>query len=187
MADVIAVCGSYRSKSLNRKLFRLAVRELTQAGLTVDEADLKTIALPVYDGDDEEAHGLPAAVVEWKAKLSAATGLLIVSPEYNSSIPGGLKNFIDWLSRGPGNCFDGRVASINTASPGAFGGVRSTIAIKGILTHLGAWVVPGAMNLAKADTAFDDEGELKEAWMKKGLSAAMTTFVGGVKRFRAAG
>jgi chromate reductase len=184
MADVIAVCGSYRSKSLNRKLFRLAVRELTQAGLSVEEVDLKKLALPVYDGDDEEATGLPASIVELKAKISSTPGLLIVSPEYNASIPGGLKNLIDWLSRGQGNCFAGRVISVNNASTGAFGGVRSTIAIKGILTHLGGWIVPGALNLPKADTAFDDAGELKEDWMKKGLSAAMKTFVDGVKKFR---
>lgn len=184
MTDVIAVCGSYRSRSLNRKLFRLAVREVTTLGLTVEEVDLKTLALPIYDGDIEEAEGLPAAVTQWKEKLTRAPGLLIVSPEYNSSIPGGLKNFIDWLSRPPGNCFQRRVASISTASPGAFGGVRSTLAIKAILTHLGAWVVPGAMNLAKADTAFDDAGELNEAWMKSALTGAMTTFAEGVRRLR---
>ncbi|MFL5321538.1 MAG: NADPH-dependent FMN reductase [Myxococcaceae bacterium] len=184
MPDVIALCGSYRSKSLNRKLLRLAVREVEQLGLSVEQVDLKTLALPVYDGDVEESSGIPQNAVELKAKISTTPGLLIVSPEYNGSIPGGLKNFIDWLSRPPGNCFAGRVVSINNASDGAFGGARSTIAIKQSLTHLGCWIVPGAMNLPRADKAFDDSGELTEAWMKKALAGAMKTFVDGVKRFR---
>jgi NAD(P)H-dependent FMN reductase len=74
------------------------------------------------------------------------------------------------------------VVSVNNASPGAFGGVRSTLAIKSILSHLGTWVVPGAMNLPKADAAFDEQGELTEAWMKKALAHAMALFVDGVRR-----
>lgn len=182
MADVIAVCGSYRTGSLNRKLLRLAVRELEALQLSVEVLDLKTLALPVYDGDVEDASGLPQAALDAKAKITAAKGLLIVSPEYNGSIPGGLKNFIDWCSRGEGNPFDGKVISVNNASTGAYGGARSTIAIKASLTHLNAWVVPGAMNLPKADGAFDDQGELKEAWMKKGLARAMATFAKGLAK-----
>jgi chromate reductase len=123
-------------------------------------------------------------VQEWKAKIAATPGLLIVSPEYNGGVPGGLKNFIDWLSRPPGNCFEGRVVSVNNASSGQFGGVRSTIAIKATLTHLGAWIVPYAMNLPKAQDAFDEQGELKEAWAKKSLAGAMKRFVEGVRRFK---
>jgi len=181
MPDVVAICGSYRTKSLNRKLCRLAVRELSQAGLSVFEVDLKTLGLPVYDGDVEDASGMPTAAKELRAKIAATPGLLIVSPEYNGSVPGGLKNAIDWLSRGPGNCFDGRVVSINNASNGAFGGARSTIALKQVFSHLGAWVVPGAMNLPKADGAFDEAGELKEEWMKKALAGAMKKFAEGVR------
>jgi chromate reductase, NAD(P)H dehydrogenase (quinone) len=184
MSEVIAVCGSYRSKSLNRKLFRLAVREATSLGLSIEEVDLKTLGLPVYDGDIEEGEGLPASVKELKTRIAAAPGLLIVSPEYNGSVPGGLKNFIDWLSRPPGNCFAGRVVSINNASDGAFGGARSTLALKVIFSHLGAWVVPGAMNLPKADQAFDEGGELKEAWAKKALAGAMARFAEGVRRMK---
>jgi chromate reductase len=184
MPDIIAVCGSLRSKSFNRKLLRLAVRELVALQLSVEEIDLKTLALPVYDGDLEESGGLPANVVACKAKIAAAPGLLIVSPEYNGSIPGGLKNFIDWVSRPPGNCFDARVVSVNNASDGAFGGARGTIAIKQSLTHLGAWIVPGALNLPRAHAAFDAEGELSEAWMKKGLTHAMQSFAHGVQKLR---
>ncbi|MGQ0504379.1 MAG: NADPH-dependent FMN reductase [Myxococcaceae bacterium] len=182
--DVMAVCGSYRSKSLNRKLLRLLVREVKALGLTVEEVDLKILALPDYDGDLEETQGLPASVLELKKKLSATPGLLIASPEYNGSIPGGFKNFIDWMSRPPGNPFENRVVSINTVSSGQWGGVRGTIAIKSSLTHLDAWIVPGAMNLPKGETAFDESGELKEEWTKKALNKAMSRFAEGVKRFR---
>lgn len=184
MADVIAICGSLRGPSLNKKLFRLFVRELEGLGLTIETVDLKALALAVYDGDVETAEGPPASVVELKEKIRTTRGLLIVSPEYNSSIPGGLKNAIDWLSRPPGNCFEGRVVSINTASPGAFGGARATLAIKQILSHLGAWVVPATMNLPHADKAFTEDGELAEAWMKKSLAASAKTFAEGLGRFR---
>ena len=177
MSDIIAICGSWRSKSVNRKLMRLAIKELNAAGLSVDELDMKQLAWPIYDGDIEESSGPPASLVEWKAKISACRGVLVVSPEYNGSVPGGFKNGIDWLSRPPGNCFAGKIISVNNASAGAFGGVRGTMAIKGLFTHIDAWVVPGAMNLPKAESAFDDAGELKEEWMKKGLSKAMKTFV----------
>lgn len=185
MTDVIAVCGSLRVGSLNRKLLRLAIRELTALKLSVDEIDLKAAALPVYDGDVEDTSGLPKGVEEMQAKIAAAPGVLIVSPEYNGSIPGGLKNWLDWCSRGKGGgCFDGRVISVNNASTGAYGGARSTIAIKSSFTHLNAWIVPGAMNLPKAEAAFDDQGELKEAWMKKGLARAMATFAHGIAKLR---
>jgi NAD(P)H-dependent FMN reductase len=184
MADVIAICGSYRTKSLNRKLMRLAVRELEGLGVAVEEIDLKKLALPIYDGDDEEASGLPPAVVDAKAKISAAPGLLIVSPEYNGGVPGGLKNAIDWFSRGPGNPFAGRVISVNNASDGAFGGARSTIALKTTLSHLGGWIVPGAANLPKANKAFAEDGELEEEWMKKMVAGAMRTFAEGVRKFK---
>lgn len=185
MADVLAICGSLRSGSHNRKLMRLMVRELRGLGLSVDEVDLKTLALPVYDGDDEHARGLPDAVKEQKSKLTATPGLLVVSPEYNSSVPGGFKNWIDWVSRPPGNPFDGRVVSVNGTSDGAFGTARANIAIRQIFTHLGSWVAPKPMTLPRADKAFDEQGELKEEWMKKGLAAAMQAFAEGVRRFKA--
>jgi NAD(P)H-dependent FMN reductase len=159
---------------------RLAIRALSESGLSVEELDLKQLAWPIYDGDVEERHGLPASVVEWKAKITACRGVLVVSPEYNGSIPGGLKNGIDWLSRPPANCFSGKVVSVSTASAGAFGGVRSTLAIKTIFSHLGAWVAPGAVNLAKAESAFDDAGELKEEWIKKSLAKEMKSFAESV-------
>lgn len=186
MTDVVAICGSLRKNALSRKLFRLAVRELEEKhGLSVEQVDLKLLALPVYDGDVEDESGIPEQGRALKERISKAPGLLFVSPEYNANIPGGLKNAIDWLSRPPGNCFAGRVASVNTASDGAFGGARCTIALKATLSHLGAWVVPAVMNLPKAQHAFDAQGELTEEWMRKALSGSMQAFAEGVKRFRA--
>lgn len=183
MADAIAICGSLRSGSFNRKLLNLAIREVEALRLSVEQVDLRELGFPIYDGDIEEQSGLPPKVVELKAKIAATRGLLIVSPEYNASIPGGLKNAIDWLSRPPGNVFAGRVVTINGTSTGAFGTARQNLALKTSLSHLGCWVCPNAFTLPRAEAAFDGAGEFTEAWMKGGLTTAMKTFAEGVRAF----
>src|SRR5438552_97682 len=104
MADQIrlaAIAGALRAASWNRKLLALAVRDAEKLGAAVEVLDLKALALPVYDQDVEDA-GLPDPVVRLKEAVARVQGLIISTPEYNASIPGGLKNAIDWVSRPSG-------------------------------------------------------------------------------------
>src|SRR5690242_9096612 len=111
---VLAVSGSLRRESFNRKALTIAKQLASELASDVREADLKELALPIYD-EDIEKQGMPESVARLKDAVGAADVLLIASPEYNHSIPGGLKNAIDWLSRG-GNSLDGKVAAIFGAS-----------------------------------------------------------------------
>ena len=181
---ILALAGSYRVGSLNRKLLALAVQQARAKGAEVDVVDLKTLALPVYDGDVED-QGFPAAATELKTRLQAAQGLLICTPEYNASIPGGLKNAIDWASRPPTTPFKGKLVAILGASTGMLGTVRAQGHLRQTLITLGAWVLPTSMLLPKAQDAFDEHGELKEALPKKNLAGLVETFLSELQRWKA--
>jgi chromate reductase, NAD(P)H dehydrogenase (quinone) len=157
---VLAVAGSLRQGSHNRKLLALAVRTLSEAGAEVDLVDLKAAALPVYDGD-VESQGMPQAVVSLKDRILQAKALLIATPEYNHSIPGGLKNAIDWASRPP-SPFRDKVALLMGATTGMGGTLYSQNHLREVLTALGVWLVPGSVSVSRAQEAFDERGELRD-------------------------
>jgi chromate reductase, NAD(P)H dehydrogenase (quinone) len=159
---ILAFAGSLRSGSHNRKLLAVAVRAIgTRA--QVDTLDLRDVAMPLYDGDLEQRDGLPEGARAFKARITAAEALLIATPEYNNSVPGPLKNAIDWASRPPDNPFRGRTVLLLGASEGSFGAVRGVLAVRQILTALHALVIPAYVTLAHAQNAFDPAGELKDA------------------------
>src|SRR3954465_11244079 len=155
MADpvrIVAVAGSLRGASLNRKLLALAGRDAEALGAVVEVLDLKALALPVYDQDVEDA-GMPESVVRLKESIHRAQGLLICTPEYNASIPGGLKNAIDWASR-PGaipNPFRDKVVLVMGATGGASGTRGVQPHLRQSLAALGAWALPGTLFLPTAD------------------------------------
>ena len=122
MATIIGIAGSLRKGSWNAALLRAAA-ERAPAGTTVEIASIAGI--PLYDGDVESEHGIPAAVTALKDRIAAADGLLLVTPEYNNSIPGVMKNAIDWLSRGGdmARVFGDKPVAIMGATPG-MGGTR---------------------------------------------------------------
>jgi chromate reductase len=158
---VLAISGSLRRESYNRKALQIAKQLAAAAGGKVQEADLKELALPVYDEDIENA-GMPEQVMRFKALVEAADILLIASPEYNHSIPGGLKNAIDWLSRGR-NSLDGKAAAIFGASNGAFGTARGQIHLRYVLTVLNVLVIPQPMvYIRNAGEAFNPNGSFRE-------------------------
>ena len=99
MPKILAFAGSLRRDSWNKKLIKVAVQGAREAGADVTLIDMKDFRLPVYDGDDEQADGLPDNAIKLKDLFKAHDGLLISSPEYNSGYPGGFKNLIDWVSR----------------------------------------------------------------------------------------
>lgn len=162
---ILAFAGSTRTGSWNARLLRVAVAAAWNAGAEVTELDLRDYPLPLMDQDLEAAEGIPANAVSLRELFMAHDGLLIASPEYNTSITPLLKNTIDWVSRPDGKlpafaAFKDKVAGVMSASPGRFGGVMSQTQLRGILGNIGILVVPGLVTVPKATNAFDDDGKL---------------------------
>ncbi len=157
----LAICGSLRKDSLNRKALAIAKQMASALEASVEEADLKKLALPIYDGDIE-AQGVPAPVLELKTMVEAADLLLIAAPEYNRSVTGALKNAIDWLSRGH-NSLAGKVAAIFGASPGPFGTINGQLHLRQILAALDVLVIPQPqVTILRASDAFNADGSFKD-------------------------
>lgn len=160
--SVIGISGSLRGGSYNRKLLKIAVQCAKDGGCSVQEIDLKTINLPIYDGDIE-AQELPESVIAIKEIVAQADVILIATPEYNYSIPGGLKNFIDWLSRGDENSLDGKVAAIFGVSSGAIGTARAQLHLRQIFTMLNVFALPKPeVYIRFGGSAFNEDGSLKD-------------------------
>lgn len=165
---ILAFAGSLRSASFNKKLVREAARGAGDAGADVTILDLADYDVPLYNGDDEAAHGLPAAIVALRQLFREHHGFLVASPEYNAGYSGVLKNLTDWLSRpvpgeAPFEIFAMKPAAAMSASPGALGGNRMLASLRGHLLHLQMLVIPQTFGLARAADAFDPEGHLKDA------------------------
>jgi len=163
---ILALAGSLRTESLNKKLIRVGVEGAKAAGADVTLIDLRDHPVPVYDGDLEAA-GMPGNVLALKKLFQEHHGLLIASPEYNGSIPGPLKNVIDWVSRSaPGErplaSFADKVAALLSASPGGAGGMRALVHLRASLTHINVLVIPQQVSVSRANEAFNPDGSFKD-------------------------
>lgn len=175
---ILAVAGSWRADSLNRKLLSNGVEALKSLGAEVDVLDLKPLGLPIYDQEIEDGQGLPPGVQELKRRIKQADGLLLAVPEYNASVPGGFKNALDWASRGSDDVFSGKVAALMSASPGGFGGIRMNPHLRQILRSLGVVAIHEQVTLSRAHEAFDPDGKLVSPQVVKqvhALAEALTT------------
>lgn len=152
--------ASLRAGSFNAALAALAASVIERHGGTVDRVQLREIDCPSYDHDVEMAHGLPAGAEEFRRRLTAANALVVASPEYNGSMPGVLKNVIDWVSRFRPQPFNGTHALLMSASPSMVGGNRGLWALRMPLEHLGTRVFPDMFSLAQAHKALDDHGRI---------------------------
>ena len=164
---ILAFAGSTRIDSYNKTLVKIAAAGAKSAGADVTYIDLRDLPMPMFDQDLEAQDGAPATVKQFKELLIAHGGLLIASPEYNSSVSGLLKNAIDWASRpalgeAPLACFTDKVAVIMSASPGGFGGLRGLVALRSILGNIRVLVLPDQVAIAQAHTAFNPDGTLKD-------------------------
>lgn len=165
---VLAISGSLRKDSYNRKALKIAKNIATKLGAEVKEADLKQLNLPIYDGDIE-AKGFPQSVKKLKKLVEEADVLLIASPEYNRSISGALKNAIDWLSRS-NNSLDNKVVAIFGASTGNFGTLRGQNHLRQILAALNVFILPQPqVFIPLAHEAFSPNGSLKDKKIYKRL------------------
>jgi chromate reductase, NAD(P)H dehydrogenase (quinone) len=161
MATIIGLCGSLRRASFNLALLKAAAAA-APPGTSIAVASIREI--PLYDGDLEATDGIPKAVQDLKDQIAAADGLLIVTPEYNNSMPGVVKNAIDWLSR-PGSdiprVFRGRPVALMGATPGQGGTLLSQAAWLPVLRTLGMrpWF-EGRLQISGAGKVFDGEGRV---------------------------
>lgn len=179
---ILFFAGALRKDSLNKKLVREALR---LSGLSAQEAeflDLKDFPMPVYDGDIEASSGIPEGTQKLGEKIRGADAIVLSTPEYNSSLPGALKNVIDWLSREKAMSLGGKHLLMLAASPGALGGIRVLWHGRQPFDALGMHVFPGNFSLAHAHEAFDALGTLKDAATQERLQKLLAQFVAHVRK-----
>jgi chromate reductase, NAD(P)H dehydrogenase (quinone) len=185
---ILIVPGSLRNGSRNAKLAAAAADAFVQAGVDVTRISLGDFALPIYDGDLQAKSGVPKNAVNLKRMLASHHGVLLVTPEYNSSVPALVKNSIDWISRvqdpneSRGQVFRERAFAIASASEGRLGGTRALAALRLILTACHATVIPNQLALSFADEAYDDMDRLKHASDIEALQALVRQLIDFAQR-----
>jgi chromate reductase len=180
---ILIIPGSLRTGSLNAKLAAAAAQEFVRAGADVTRISLGDFPLPIYDGDLQTKSGVPKNAVNLKRMIGTHHGVLMVSPEYNSSLPPLLKNTIDWVSRVQdahetrGQVFRERAFAIAAASGGRLGGTRCLSALRLILSACQATVIPNQLALPFADEAYDDMDRLKHPADIEALNALVRQLI----------
>ena len=171
---ILGFAGSLRAGSYNRALLATCV-ELAPAGTAIETFDLREV--PLYDAD-VEARGFPPAVQALRDAIASADGLLVVTPEYNASIPAVTKNALDWASRRPRpSPLDGKPALVMGATPGRYATVRAQAQLRGLLSHTGAFVLPKPeVAFAHSEGLFSD-GRLVDPEGRERVAAALAAFV----------
>lgn len=157
---ILSFCGSLRKDSYNKKLAIAACEEFKGLGCDVTYLDLKSLKLPLYDGDIHSEKGIPDGGQKLIDNIQTADALAIASPEYNGSISGALKNCIDWASVHSENPFRDKPILLLGTSTGWFAASKSLAHCRAILSHLGAVVIPSQVTLPHGDKVFDDKGTI---------------------------
>lgn len=185
---LVFFAGSAREGSHNKKLARLG-RHIAEAnGIEAVFVDLADYHMPIYHGDLEDAEGVPERARALKALLEEYDGVMIVTPEYNASIPPLLKNTIDWVSRvkDKPDVYKTRVFAVSGASPGYYGAMRSLLTLREILSvGLGALVIPQQMALPRASQAFEDDGSLNDENQQKMFADVVEALAVAARKFKA--
>jgi NAD(P)H-dependent FMN reductase len=186
--DIIGIAGSLRAGSYNAALLRAAQQECPPvASLFIESIR----GIPLYDGDVEAASGIPDRAAELKERIAAADGLLLVTPEYNNSIPGVFKNAIDWMTRPPADAarvFSGKPVGLIGATPGGFGTLSAQTAWLPIFRTLGMRPWFGqVLYVGGASKVFDPSGKLVDEPIRKRLRSYMQGFVEHVRSAKPAG
>jgi chromate reductase, NAD(P)H dehydrogenase (quinone) len=180
---ILVIPGSLRTGSLNVKLAAAAAYQFAQAGADVTRISLGDFPLPIYDGDLQTKSGVPKHAVNLKRMILAHHGVVIVTPEYNSSVPPLVKNTIDWVSRvqdayeTQGQVFRERPFAIAAASESRLGGTRCLAALRLILSACHATVIPNQIALSFADQAYDEMDRLKRLGDIEALNAMVRQLI----------
>jgi NAD(P)H-dependent FMN reductase len=179
---LLAFAASLRRGSINRRLLGPAVELARAAGAEMDVALFAEFEMPMYNADVQEANGFPPGVEELARRLRAADGMLIASPEYNYSLPGTLKNAIDWVSRMRPMPLRGKSAFLMAASGSRVGGIRGLWQLRIPLEGLAVVVYPDMFYLSHAFEAFDEGGGLKDAKVAEQLGGMIRGYVAMAKK-----
>jgi NAD(P)H-dependent FMN reductase len=174
--NVLVIAASIRAESLNRKLAELAARIAEHSGAKVDLASMRDFDVPLYDGDLQEGAGIPQGALQFQRRLVASDAFIVASPEYNRSMPGTIKNLIDWTSRLRPQPFDGRHGLLVSASPSHAGGNHGLWALRVPFEHLGARIFPDMFSLATAQTALAD-GDLVDPALRERFEKNVLAFL----------
>ena len=169
--------ASMRKDSLNMRLIKLAADIIVKNKGKVDIADMSEFDCPSYNQDMEAKHEIPAGAIEFRNRLLANDAFIISSPEFNASMPGNLKNTIDWTSRFRPQPFNERHALLMSASPSMVGGNRGLWSLRVPFEHLGARVFPDMFSLATAHKAFAADGSLNDATIAKRFEDNLVAFM----------
>lgn len=187
---ILAFAGSTRKDSFNKKLVKIAAQAAKDEGAEVTVIDLKDFPMPLYDGDDEAASGLPPKALELKKLMQESDGFLIASPEYNSGYSAVLKNAFDWASRTSEegeaglSAFSGKYAGLLSASPGAMGGLRGLYQLREVLQNINVTVMPIMQAVGKAHEAFAADGSLKDEKTAQGAKNIGANLAKTLKKLR---
>jgi chromate reductase, NAD(P)H dehydrogenase (quinone) len=169
--------ASLRSSSLNTRLAALAAATVQARGGTVEQAAMSDFDCASYNQDVESKDGVPAGAQRLRDRLLAVDAFIIASPEYNGSMPGALKNLIDWASRIRPQPFNGHQGLLLSASPSMAGGNRGLWSLRVPLEHLGARIYPDMFSLAQAHKAFDTNGRIADATLQQRLDRTIECFM----------
>lgn len=185
---VLAFAGSLRKHAYSKRVVKAAMKGAIDAGADVTFVDLRDYPMPIYDQDLHDKEGFGENALAFQKLLNEHEGFLICSPEYNGSLPGALKNPIDWASRQSdefkmGAVFKGKVAAIMTESPGAFGGIRCLGHLRGVLSILLVNVLPSEIAVGNVGKMFDGDGEeMIDEKMRKTLEKVGESLVDMLKK-----
>lgn len=176
---ILCLAGSIREKSLNKQLAKQASELANNEGAVATFVDLADFEMPIYNGDDEEANGLPENAVRLQDIFRDHNGLIIASPEYNSSFSPVLKNALDWISRPKGKSdqkispYAKKIAGLLAASPGSIGGLRGLVPLRMMLGNVGVAVVPTQLAIASAYDKIDAEGNFTDEATLSGITSVV--------------
>lgn len=179
---LLAVAASLREQSLNRRLLAVAAAAARRAGAAVEVVPFREFDVPPFNQDVMNQHGLPAGAEAFRRRLAAADGLLLASPEYNYSMPGVLKNLIDWVSRHRPVPLRGKSALLLATSNGAVGGIRGLWQLRVPLEGLGVFVYPDMFALPGGGQAFKEDGALQDAGQAERLEKMVAGYLDAAAR-----
>jgi chromate reductase, NAD(P)H dehydrogenase (quinone) len=187
VAKVVSICGSLRKGSYNRMLMQ-SLPALAPPGMTIAEAP-SFAQLPLYNADVQASSGFPAAVTALADAIRAADGVIFCTPEYNFSLPGGLKNAIDWVSRLPDQPFPGKPIAIQSASPGPLGGARVQYDLRRMMMFLDALTLnKPEVFVGNCASRFEEKtGALTDATTRDFVKQQLAAFAAFIDRHGAKG
>ncbi len=180
---ILAFGGSLRADSYNQKLATIAANAARETGAEVTLVALRDFRMPLFDEDLEREEGMPENAKKLKALFAVSDGLIIASPEYNSTITAALKNAIDWVSRVNSadeemlSALKGKSAAILSASPGSYGGARSLTQLRPFLENIHISVLPDQVSIPKAYQAFDTNGNLVDVGLESAVKMLASNLV----------